>query len=364
MKRLLLVWVSIIIVLSFKASAEDFSSVYQGQTIYYNITSMSSPYSVEVTYKGDFPTASFNEYSGDLVIPPTVIYDDKTYNINSIGEMAFTYCDSLTSISIPATINSIIASSFYIIPSLVSINVDSNNMYYSSLDGVLYNKAQDTLLRCPESYSRSSFTIPSSVNIVGANAFEFCKGLTSVSIPNSVTRIEKHAFCLCIGLTSISIPESVNFIGDCAFNYCTNLTSINCAAVIPPTIESSDIFLDVPMNIPVNVPCSSIESYRNAQYWSRFSNITCFTSLLDRFDNKLSAKLYPNPAINKTIIEIQGLENKAEVIITDLFGRMMSKYNINESQSLEINLESFTKGTYNVSIQTNNRAITKKLIVQ
>lgn len=364
MKRLLLVWVSIIFTLSINVNAEDFSAVYNGNTIYYNITSMSSPYSVEVTYKGDFPTAYFNEYSGDLVIPPTVIIEDKTYNINSIGEMAFTYCDSLTSISIPATINSISASTFYISPSLVSINVDSNNMYYSSLDGVLYNKSQDTLLRCPESYSRSSFAIPSSVKVIGANAFEFCKGLTSVSIPSSVTRIEKHAFCLCIGLTSISLPESINFIGDCAFNYCTNLTSIDCAAVIPPTIESSDTFLDVPMNIPVNVPCSSIESYRNAQYWNRFSEIICSSLFLDKLDNKLSTRLYPNPAINKTIIEIQGLENKAEVIITDLFGRMMSKYNINESQSLEINLESFTKGTYYVSIQTNNKTITKKLIVQ
>ena len=136
--------------ISIEASAYSF--VKDG--IYYNITSSTSPYTVEVTYK----TTSYNSYTGSVSIPNTVTYDSKTYSVTSIGNDAFSNCSGLTSI-----------------------------------------------------------TIGSSVTSIGSSVFSRCTGLTNVTIPNSVTSIGSSAFYNCTNLTSITIPSSVTSINDYAF---------------------------------------------------------------------------------------------------------------------------------------------------
>ncbi len=74
--------------------------------------------------------------------------------------------------------------------------------------------------------SLTSATIPLSVNSMGNNAFSGCTGLTSMSIPLSVTNIGNSTFSGCTGLTSMSMPKSVTTIGSDAFNGCTNLASV------------------------------------------------------------------------------------------------------------------------------------------
>ena len=57
-----------------------------------------------------------------------------------------------------------------------------------------------------------------SVTSIGASAFAYCSGLTSVTIPNSVTSIDSWAFWECSGLTSVTIPNSVTSIDYGAFS--------------------------------------------------------------------------------------------------------------------------------------------------
>ena len=68
--------------------------------------------------------------------------------------------------------------------------------------------------------------IPNGVTSIGAWAFAFCTGLTSITIPGSVTSIGQQAFFGCSGLTSVTIGNSVTSIGMQAFDYCSSLTSI------------------------------------------------------------------------------------------------------------------------------------------
>ena len=105
--------------------------------------------------------------TGDIVIPSSVVYNDVTYSVTSIGEGAFSNCKSLTSI-----------------------------------------------------------TIPNSVTSIGKGAFGGCRGLTSVTIPNSVTSIGKYTFYDCSGLTSVTIHNSVASIGEYAFSGCRGLTAV------------------------------------------------------------------------------------------------------------------------------------------
>ena len=68
--------------------------------------------------------------------------------------------------------------------------------------------------------SLTSINIPNSVTTIGKGAFSYCDSLTSINIPNSVTTIGEGAFSHCDSLTSINIPNSVTTIEDGAFYGC------------------------------------------------------------------------------------------------------------------------------------------------
>ena len=68
--------------------------------------------------------------------------------------------------------------------------------------------------------SLTSINIPNSVTTIGEGAFISCNSLTSINIPNSVTTIGNGAFAWCHFLTSINIPNSATTIEDGAFWCC------------------------------------------------------------------------------------------------------------------------------------------------
>ena len=71
--------------------------------------------------------------------------------------------------------------------------------------------------------SLTSINIPNSITTIGNSAFAYCKSLTSINIPNNVTTIGEETFSDCDSLISINIPSSVTTIEDGAFRGCINL---------------------------------------------------------------------------------------------------------------------------------------------
>ena len=127
--------------------------------------------------------------------------------VKVIGNGAFAYHHSLTSINIPNSVTTIGKSAFFGCLSLTSINIP--NSVTTIEDNVFFG--------C---LSLTSINIPNSVTTIGEGAFDGCKSLTSINIPNSVTTIGKSAFYGCDSLTSINIPNSVTTIGKGAFFGC------------------------------------------------------------------------------------------------------------------------------------------------
>lgn len=194
-----------------------------------------------------------NSPEGILDIPGLIRVKVTTENITvpvtMIDEQAFIDREKITQVNIPSTIESIGNLAFNGCISLTSFNVNSKNANFCSENGILFNKAKTTLLQYPSA-----------------------KADTDYSIPDGVTKIEDWAFYDCNKLTVMTIPSSVATIGEYALNFCTGLTELFVHAKTPPTV-GTNAFINVNLAIPVYVPAASLDTYKAAAAWKDFNNL-------------------------------------------------------------------------------------------
>ncbi len=169
-------------------------------------------------YEGDCP---WLDYYSDSV-RKAVIEEGITY----VPMFAFDNCKKLTEVSVPSTVEYISPSAVNRCTSFEAFNVAQNNEYYSSDDGILYNKAKNRLLVYPCAKEGETFDVPESVKTIASAAFEENKNLLSVSVPDSVTTIELMAFSRCRSLKSVYIGSGAEQISDQVFWDCENLEAI------------------------------------------------------------------------------------------------------------------------------------------
>ncbi|NLX24781.1 MAG: leucine-rich repeat domain-containing protein [Lentisphaerae bacterium] len=137
----------------------------------------------------------------------------------------------ITKLIIPSSVTNIEASFFDSFDDLESVVVHSNNLNYSSMDGVLLEKEMTLLVRVPPR-KKMPIHLPESVTTIGEYAFEGCNAITHYSVPNHVKRIASGAFFECQNMREILIPNSVVEIENTVFCGCS---SLNCV-VLPNSI--------------------------------------------------------------------------------------------------------------------------------
>ena len=146
-------------------------------------------------------------------------------NLETIGDEAFK-STGLSEISIPSAVSDIGERAFAT-NKIEKINVEEDNQYYTSIDGVLFNKSETEIIDYPNYTQAEFYAVPQSVTSIGEYAFGGdIPLLKTVIIPDTVTEIENGAFMDFYGLEYIDIPTSVTEIGDNAFNGCSQLASI------------------------------------------------------------------------------------------------------------------------------------------
>jgi hypothetical protein len=153
-------------------------------------------------------------------------------SVNVIGEGAFYDCSALTNASIPNSVTSIGINAFSF-TGLKAITVDVENTNYSSVDGVLFDKSQTTLIQYPCG-AGGGYTTPNGVTSIGISAFAGSRGLTNVTISDGIIDIASNAFQNCDSLVSITIPDGVTSIANSMFVNCSSLGSVT----IPGSVGS------------------------------------------------------------------------------------------------------------------------------
>ena len=185
-----------------------------------------------------WPLDGGKTYSGSIVIPESVVYNEKSYNVTSIGMQAFRGCSGLISVNIPESVTSIGGGAFRGCSCLNTINMGTNveriyrdafigTPWYDNLpDGMVYvgKVAYKYKGEMPEG---THFSIKEGTLSISEQAFALCSGLASVTIPEGITTIEELAFGGCANLVSVKLPESLTSIGPGIFSDCVSLSSID-----------------------------------------------------------------------------------------------------------------------------------------
>jgi len=190
-------------------------------------------------------------------------------SVSGIGFSAFALCTNMTSVTIGSGVTTMGGGVFTSCINLTTIAVDPSNSAYISVDDVLFNKAQTTLIKYPEKKA-GDYSVPNSVTAIEIGAFSGCTALTSLAIPDSVTSgIGFITFYHCTSLVNFTvdsnnpvvssqdgvlfnkdkttlmqfpsgkagtytIPGSVTTVGQSAFSFCSHLTSVT----IPNSVTS------------------------------------------------------------------------------------------------------------------------------
>lgn len=196
-------------------------------------------------------TVAKNKYfSGDLVVPSSILYNDETYNVLSIGAWAFDCadvksavisdgvkeiaysaffgCSNMVSITLPPSITSIGGDAFVNCKKLVTVYITDLeawlNINFAAQESNPLFHAKDLYLN---GEILTDLVIPSNITTIGNYVFTTYSNLTSLAIHEEVTSIGDAAFSGCKNLSALYIPNKVISIGSSAFGGCTGVTSLH-----------------------------------------------------------------------------------------------------------------------------------------
>lgn len=186
-----------------------------------------------------------------------------TANANTISNYAFSGCKNLETLIIGASCGTIYDNSFANCTSLTNLRFEDG----SYLLTVGSSTTRAVFGDCPIEtvYFGRRMTIKSNYGL-----FNYSTTIRSAEIGNAITSIP-DGLLSSASLTTITIPAQVTSIGSSSLA-CPTLTSINCLATTPPALHIYS-FQNVDRSIPVVVPRGCVEAYKNAEYWSEFTNI-------------------------------------------------------------------------------------------
>lgn len=224
--------------------------------------------------------------------------------VKQIDPFSVSHINAMTTLTIPASVDSISGTFVNYSYGLKEIAVDKDNAKYTSVNGVLFSRGRKRLVAYPyahgteyivpqgtEVIASSSFrgsaltqvTLPTTLRTIEGTAFFDNQSLTSVVVPRGVVTIGNSAFGSCTAMTSAELPETLTSLGYNAFYNVPHLTSLTVKNPVPPTCvihndprthTISYPFMDIHFTqCTLYVPRGSKAAYQAANIWKNFTNI-------------------------------------------------------------------------------------------
>ena len=196
-----------------------------GHTLYFDIINGEA----EVAKRNyNYPNYG-NTLDGDLIIPDSIVYENVTYPVTSIGHEAFEYA-TMRSVQIPNTVKTIVIRAFCACDSLTSLVIPNS---VTSIGTQAF----------AGSFNITSIVLSDSLTVIEQGIFENDTSLISIVIPDNVISVGPGAFSQCYSLRSVTFGASVNNIGSLQFWNCRSLDSL------------------APDTLLIDIPCGSHYSY-------------------------------------------------------------------------------------------------------
>ena len=152
--------------------------------------------------------------TGTVTLPTAVTKDSTDYTVIAVGPLAMKALTGATKIVLPAGMTSLAFTAADIPVTVTALEIATSNAKFETVDGVLYDKGQTTILVYPKGHTATSFTLPSTVTAIASNAFYGAQRLTTLTI-NAPVRIADRAFASTKVLTSINFMSATasDFVG-------------------------------------------------------------------------------------------------------------------------------------------------------
>ena len=261
----------------------------------------------------------------NAVIPDYVEYKGKTFMVTAINDLFDSKCKS-TTLTVNSLVSELTGNTFYG-SGLQNIYVKENNPYFTSVDGILYDKDITRLISFPQKKYLQEYTMPSTVKTVD----EYCMGanhyLATINFSDAIETLPKYVFYGCtysnsnkcvlhlpqnlttlvksslsdIRIREIDIPSKLSSIesGAMYFDYlekvtcassstpnlrvsgystgflynCSKLTDLYILDEVPATLNDETFKEGQFMSVTLHVPSSSIDLYKSAEGWNKFWTI-------------------------------------------------------------------------------------------
>ena len=207
---------------------DNFSITSVGNGAFTNCDSL-----VNVSLPSGITTMGTGVFSGCAILAFVTIPD----SVTSMGNQTFAECPYLSSVTLPSGITTIPESTFQLCVRLQNLTIPSS---VTSIGNLAFKQSGLTSINVPygvtsigeEAFAGcdylSSVTLPTTLRTISHLAFDECASLTNITIPNGVTTLGNEVFEQ-TGLTSINIPSSITSIGQGTFYQCTSLSSVTFA---------------------------------------------------------------------------------------------------------------------------------------
>ncbi len=200
---------------------------------------------------------------GNVTIPASV---------QTIKDMAFYGCNTLTGVVVPAGVQTIGYEAFFNCTNLQTVDLSQATSLAEIYEEAFYNCTSLATIDLSKATGISqirnnlfyncaaltAITIPAGVESIGSSAFSECVNLQTVDLSGaeSLTSIGDYAFADCGALTAITIPASVQWIDSYAFYDCDELATVNLSGAESLTSIGDHAFADCGTLAAITIPAS------------------------------------------------------------------------------------------------------------